>query len=155
MATDRRARRHANFPAAAETFTAKESGRLFFVAHYPGAWLDETGGFAPDCPRNAGVGALAVAILVWKEPAADALALFAAKDKSGLAASARASSNQSGRRAAGPGSGAPARRKYSASPSLRRTLRPSSAAAAAMRASSNIRSTFRSTRRRACPGAGA
>lgn len=80
----------ANFPAAAETFTAKESGRLFFVAHYPGAWLDETGGLAPDWPRNAGVGALAVAILVWKEPAADALALFAAKDKSGLAASARA-----------------------------------------------------------------
>jgi len=80
----------AKFPAATETFRASESGRLFFVAHYPGAWLDETGGFAPDWPRNAATGALTVAVLIWKEPAADALALFAAKDKSGAAAKERA-----------------------------------------------------------------
>lgn len=80
----------AKFPAATETFKANESGRLFFAAHYPGAWVDETGGFAADWPRDAASGALNVAILVWNGPAAEALALFAAKDKSGVAAEARA-----------------------------------------------------------------
>jgi hypothetical protein len=89
----RRIGRHgaiAKFPAVSDTFKAEESGRLYFVANYPGAWLDETGGLAPDWPRNAATGAIAVAILVWKEPAAESLALFAAKDGSGVAANARA-----------------------------------------------------------------
>ena len=80
----------AKFPAATDTFKAAESGRLYFVANYPGAWLDKTGGLSPDWPRNAATGAITVAVLVWKEPAAASLALFAAKDGSGVAAEARA-----------------------------------------------------------------
>lgn len=79
----------AKFAAPTTTFEARESGRLMLVAQYPGAWLDETGGFAPDWPRSAASGTLTVAILVWKDAASEGLALFAARDKSGLSLTER------------------------------------------------------------------
>jgi hypothetical protein len=79
----------AKFAAPTTTFEANESGRLMLVAQYPGAWLDETGGFAPDWPRSAASGVLSVAILVRKGPAPEGLAIFAASDKSGLSSTER------------------------------------------------------------------
>jgi hypothetical protein len=67
------------------TFQAKEAGSLMLVAHYPGAWRDETGAFDPDWPRDAAKGSYDVAILVWRGSADDGLALFAARDASGIA----------------------------------------------------------------------
>jgi hypothetical protein len=146
----------AKFPASTDSFTAEESGRLYFVANYPGAWLDKTGALAPDWPRNAATGVITVAILVWKEPAAASLALFAAKDGSGVAAEARARTLDPIRTPRGWGRcGASARRRFSANPSSRARGRASSAGAAAMPGSSNIRSISPSTRRRDSPGAGA
>jgi hypothetical protein len=72
------------FTAPTTTFEARQAGRLMLVTQFPGAWLDETGGLAPEWPRDAATGILTVAILVWKAPVADGLALFAARDGSGL-----------------------------------------------------------------------
>ncbi len=79
----------AKFAAPTTTFEANGSGRLMLVAQYPGAWLDETGGFAPDWPRSAASGVLSVAALVWKVAAPEGLAIFAASDKSGLGSTER------------------------------------------------------------------
>jgi hypothetical protein len=77
------------FPAPTVTFEARETGSLMFVAQYPGAWSDETGGFDPAWPRSGASGSYAVAILVWRASADDGLALFAARDASGIASEAR------------------------------------------------------------------
>lgn len=83
--------RIAKFAAPSATFEAREAGNIMLAAHYPGAWLDETGGFDPDWPRAAASGAYAAVILVWKGTGDDAMALFAAHDESllGLAEHAR------------------------------------------------------------------
>lgn len=87
----------AKFPAPTITFEAEASGRLMLVAQYPGAWADAAGGFDPDWPRGGAKGSFTVAVLVWKGAADDGLALFAAKDKSGLGADARARLLEQGR----------------------------------------------------------
>jgi len=76
--------RIAKFAAPTTTFAASEAGNIMLAAHYPGAWIGETGEFDPDWPREAASGAFAVAILVWKGAADDALARFAAFDESSL-----------------------------------------------------------------------
>jgi hypothetical protein len=70
------------------TFEAKEAGSLMLVGHYPGAWRDETGTFDPEWPREAAKGGYEVAILVWRGSADDGLALFSARDVSGIAQAA-------------------------------------------------------------------
>jgi hypothetical protein len=81
--------RIAKFAAPTVTFEAREAGNLMLVAHYPGAWADETGLFDPAWPRGAASGAYRVAVLVWRGSADNGLALFAARDASGLGAKAR------------------------------------------------------------------
>lgn len=76
----------AKFPASTQSFEARQAGRLMLVAQFPGAWLDQAGGLAPDWPRQAAGGSFTVAVLVWKDRAEDGLALFAAKDRSRFAA---------------------------------------------------------------------
>ena len=81
----------AKFPARTDTFTAQWAGNLRLVAHFPGAWLDESGGLDPDWPRTAASGAFTVLILIWKDAVDNGLARFAAFDKTllGLAEHAR------------------------------------------------------------------
>lgn len=76
--------RIAKFAAPTVTFEADEAGPLVLVGQYPGAWLDETGGFDPDWPRAAASGSYTVAVLVWRGSPDEGLALFGAKDVSGL-----------------------------------------------------------------------
>ncbi|HUI22576.1 MAG TPA: DUF3047 domain-containing protein [Methylocella sp.] len=68
------------------SFRAEEDGRLMLVAKPPGEWLDETGRFDPDYPREGASGALAVAVLVWPGPAREGLAKLRANDESSFAA---------------------------------------------------------------------
>lgn len=79
----------AKFAAPTVTFKAREAGNLMLVAHYPGAWANETGLFDEAWPRDAASGTYSVAVLVWRGSADDGLAHFAAKDASGVGAKAR------------------------------------------------------------------
>jgi hypothetical protein len=68
------------------TFEAAAAGRLFLIAKYPGEWATENGAFDPGWPRAGATGSLTVAVLVWRNTAAEGLALFATHDASELAA---------------------------------------------------------------------
>ena len=76
------------FPGHTVTFNADSTGRLQFVAQFPGAWADRQGQLDPAWPRQAAGGAYQVAVLVWKSAADDGLALFSSVDASGLGAAA-------------------------------------------------------------------
>ncbi len=79
----------AKFAASGATFEAPRTGRLELVVNFPGAWGDRAGALDAAWPRQAATGAFHVAVLVWERSADDGLALFAAMDRSGLAAEER------------------------------------------------------------------
>lgn len=67
------------------SFTADRDGPLLLVAKPPGEFLDESGRFDPDYPRDTGAGDYLVVVLVWRGAALDGLATLASIDESGAA----------------------------------------------------------------------
>lgn len=71
--------------SATTTFTADRRGSLQLVAKPPGEFLDSSGRFDPEFPRDTAAGEYVVVILVWRGSAVDGLAALASADDSGAA----------------------------------------------------------------------